>query len=149
MTATPPSVTPFTVATANRTLPLVRAIVTDIVTLHRDVSERKERLKQLRKRRGQPNDSVPDVYREEVDQIQENLALDVERLQGFVEELSDIGIELKDPEVGLVDFPTLMDGKNAFLSWSLGEPEVEFWHTSEPGSLVRQPIPNRPADHAV
>jgi len=149
MTATPQPVNPFTVATANRTLPLVRAIVTDIVALHRDVSERKERLKALRKRRGNAQTAQPDLYREEVDQIQEHLDQDVERLQGFVEELSDIGIELKDPQVGLVDFPTLMDGKNAYLSWSLGEPEVEFWHTIEAGSQTRLPISNRPADHAV
>ncbi|MBI1346945.1 DUF2203 family protein [bacterium] len=149
MTATPQPVKPFTVATANRTLPLVRAIVSDIVTLHRDVKERKERLDALRKRRGHQHDTQPDLYREEVDQIQQDLHLDEDRLQSFVDELAEIGIALKDPSVGMVDFPTLMDGKNAFLSWSLGEPEVEFWHTTEAGSQVRQPIPNRPADHAV
>lgn len=142
----------FTVAGANRTLPLVKAIVTDIVALYRDVSERKERLESLRKRRPKQSKRDDDPYREEVDQIRHGLEKDVERLQAYVDELSDLGIALKDPSDGLVDFPTLMDGSPAFLCWKLGEPEVAFWHRADVAVTNRQPLPptsTRPADHAV
>ncbi|OYW19261.1 MAG: hypothetical protein B7Z55_09210 [Planctomycetales bacterium 12-60-4] len=139
----------FTVDSANKTLPLVRAIVRDIVELYRDVSERKSRLEGLRKRRGKSSQSQDDPYREEVEQIQQDLDKDVAKLQGFVDELNDIGIELKDPAVGLVDFPTQMDGKTAFLCWQLGETEVQFWHTVEAGYANKEPLTTRPTDHAV
>ena len=139
----------FTVTSANRTLPLVRAIVGDIVTLHRDVAERKQRLEALRRRRGNSSASPNDLYREEVDHIQQQLDKDVVKLQGYVDELTEIGIELKDPSAGLVDFPTLMDGEDAFLCWQLGESEVQFWHTREAGYTNREPLHGRPTDHAV
>lgn len=140
--------THFTVASANRTLPLVRAIVGDIVTLYRDVTERKTRLQGLR-RRGNSKSQPSDPYREEVEQFQQELDQDMARLQGYVEELNDIGIELKDPAAGLVDFPTFMDGKSAYLCWQLGESEVQFWHSVEAGYSNREPIVSRPTDHAV
>lgn len=144
----------FTVAAANRTLPLVKVIVGDIVTLHRDVAERKERLQSLRKRRSKAaaRERSDDPYREEVDQIRRGLEKDVERLQGFVEELADLGIALKDPADGLVDFPTEMNGQPAFLCWKLGEPEVAYWHQIDAATGSRQPLPPaaiRPTDHAV
>ncbi|MDX1966770.1 MAG: DUF2203 domain-containing protein [Planctomycetaceae bacterium] len=139
----------FTVDSANKTLPLVRAIVRDIVDLYRDVTERKGRLEGLRKRRGKAAQRQDDPYREEVEQIQQDLEKDVAKLQGFVDELNDIGIELKDPAVGLVDFPTQMDGKSAYLCWQLGEVEVQFWHSIEAGYANKEPLAPRPTDHAV
>lgn len=139
----------FTVATANKTLPLVRAIVGDIVTLHRDVSERKDRLDRLRQRRSQSRPRKEDLYGEEVDQIEQDLDKDVLRLQGYVAELHDIGIELKDPAVGLVDFPTVVEGKQAYLCWQLGESEVQFWHSADVGYANREPLQKMPTDHAV
>ncbi len=139
----------FTVALANRTLPLVRAIVGDIVTLYRDVTERRSRLDALKGRKGKAAQLRDDPYREEVVQVERDLDKDVARLQEYVEELHDIGIELKDPQVGLVDFPTEIDGKTAFLCWQLGESEVQFWHSKEAGYANREPLTNRPTDHAV
>lgn len=130
----------FTVAGANRTLPLVRAIVSDIVALHNDVSERQHRLSGLRKRNRASSARQGDLYREEVEQIQNELDKDVTRLNGYLEELHEIGVELKDPSAGLVDFPTVVDGKQAYLCWQLGEAEVQSWHTLEASYLNREPL---------
>jgi hypothetical protein len=136
----------FTVAAANQTLPLVRAIVQDIVVLYGDVTERKRRLAGLRKRN--PRDRGADPYREEVEQIKDELDKDVARLEGYVAELSEIGIELKDPAAGVVDFPTQMDGESAFLCWQLGETEVQFWHGAQVGVAGKQPLqPRTGNDH--
>jgi hypothetical protein len=129
----------FTLEEANQRLPLVRAIVQDIVDLFRDVSERRDRLATIRARHGEDSASSS-LYSEENEQIEQDLKRDEERLRGFVEELHDLGIEFKDPVKGLVDFPSMADGRIVYLCWMLGEPEVRFWHELEEGFGGRQPI---------
>ena len=58
----------------------------------------------------------------------------------FATELVELGIELKDPNIGLIDFPTLVDGREAYLCWKLGEPEVGFWHELAAGVQGRQSV---------
>ena len=129
----------FSVASANQTLPLVRAIVSDIVELYREVRDREERLTRIT--RGRPKDPRPDdLYTEEVEQVRQDLERDVERLQGFIDELQELGVEFKDPVMGLVDFPAKRDGKEICLCWKLGEPSVDYWHTVESGFQGRQSL---------
>ena len=130
----------FTVDEANQRLPLVRAIVRDIVDLYQDVHERRERLLQVRHSPGSRTQDEPTPYSEELDQIEQELDRDIDRLDSYVGELRELGVELKDPVVGLVDFPTLIDGREAYLCWKLGEPEVAFWHNSESGFTGRQSL---------
>ena len=129
----------FSLATANRTLPLVRVIVSDIVELFRDVRDREERLNGLR--RGETGTSGrDDPYSEEVEQIRLELEKDVEKLQGFVDELQELGVEFKDPVMGLIDFPAMKDGQEVCLCWKLGEPTIAHWHTRDSGYGGRQPL---------
>ena len=129
----------FSVASANQTLPLVRAIVTDIVELFPEVRDREERLDRIT--RGRPKEERPgDPYSEEVEQIREDLERDVERLQGFIDELHNLGVDFKDPVLGLVDFPAMRNGKEVCLCWKLGEPSVDFWHTVESGFQGRKSL---------
>jgi hypothetical protein len=129
----------FTLEEANQRLPLVRAIVQDIVDLYRDVSERRDRLATVRARHGEDSASGS-LYSEENEQIEKDLRHDEERLRGFIEELKELGIDFKDPVKGLVDFPSMADGRLVYLCWMLGEPEVRFWHELEEGFNGRQPI---------
>lgn len=134
----------FSLESANRTLPLVRVIVSDIVELFRDVRDREERLNDLR--RGSSTTSTrEDAYSEEVEQIRLELEKDVERLQGYVDELQELGVEFKDPVMGLIDFPAMKDGKEIYLCWKLGEPAVAHWHSREDGFAGRQPVDDFPA----
>ena len=48
--------------------------------------------------------------------------------------------ELKDPRLGLVDFPSERDGRTVLLCWRLGEPEVQYWHELDSGYAGRQPL---------
>lgn len=129
----------FTVASANKALPLVRAIVQDIVDLYGNVREREQRLNGMR--RGSTGKAQhDDPYNEEVEQIRTELEKDVEKLEGFVEELAELGVEFKDPVMGLVDFPGTLNGQEVYLCWKLGETAVEFWHTHDAGFQGRQPI---------
>ena len=130
----------FTLAEANQRLPLVRVIVNDIVELFRDVTERRQRLIDLIERNQLGSKRVASPYTEELEQMQSDIQTDVERLNGFAQELVDLGVELKDPNIGLIDFPTLVEGREAYLCWKLGEPEVGFWHELTAGVQGRQSV---------
>jgi hypothetical protein len=61
-------------------------------------------------------------------------------LGDYVVELKKRSVEPKNPPEGLVDFPTIIDGREAFLCWKLDEPEVLFWHELEAGFAGRQSL---------
>jgi hypothetical protein len=61
-------------------------------------------------------------------------------LRREVEYLAAVGILLRDPEVGLVDFPTEVDGVRGFLCWRPDEDRVEYWHPPESGFRGRRPL---------
>jgi hypothetical protein len=127
----------FTVQEANATLPLIRAIVRDLVDASRDVVERRERLLYLIGGRSRDRQ---DPYREELAQIEDELEKDSRHLEEYVEELRELGVEPKSATEGLVDFPTILDGRLVYLCWKLGEPEVLHWHELEAGFAGRQPL---------
>lgn len=58
----------------------------------------------------------------------------------LVQEVNDLGAEIKDPEQGLVDFRGLYEGREVYLCWRLGEPECAWWHDLDTGFAGRQPI---------
>lgn len=127
----------FTVDEANATLPLVSAITKDVVQLTRELVERGDRLDLLKSRR-EPD--VEDVYSEELGEIESELHNEASRLRGYVDELADLGVELKSAGMGLVDFPTIIDEQPAYLCWQLGETEVLHWHSRDGGYEDRRPL---------
>lgn len=54
--------------------------------------------------------------------------------------LQGIGVELKNIEYGIVDFPTRMFGRDVYLCWRLGEESVSYWHDTDAGFAGRQPL---------
>ncbi|MGE5191512.1 MAG: DUF2203 domain-containing protein [Deltaproteobacteria bacterium] len=130
----------FTIEEANNALPLVRAIVTDIVTKYVEVSERKARLEQIRKSRQSGGRGPHDLYGEELVQVEEELDREITRLQEFIEELEALGVELKDIGRGLVDFRSMMEGREVYLCWMLGEEEIGHWHELDAGFAGRQSL---------
>ena len=132
-----PSKRTFTVQQANAALPLIRAIVSDLVHLSKEVLERRQRLAMLFD--GRRRDSS-DPYRQELAQIEEELDKDSQRLREFVDELVQLGVEPQSATEGLVDFPSLIDGRRVYLCWKLGENEVLFWHELDAGYQGRQPL---------
>jgi hypothetical protein len=57
-----------------------------------------------------------------------------------VDALQEVGVQVKDLDTGLVDFPSVRDGEPVLLCWRLGEDEVAFWHGLEGGFAGRRPI---------
>lgn len=55
-------------------------------------------------------------------------------------QIAALGIEVKDVETGLVDFPSLRDGRVVYLCWHADEPTVAYWHELDAGFAGRQPL---------
>jgi hypothetical protein len=117
----------FTPEEANRTLPLVRAIVKDVVEAARQVRAAATELG--RNLRGTERESR-----------QQELVVQRDRFEALLRELNDLGIELKDTERGLVDFPAKHQGRNVLICWHLGEERIGFWHELTDGFAGRKPI---------
>lgn len=127
----------FSVEAANRTLPLVRQIVGDIVRQFQIVRELDERLAGVLAHDGKRRNDDP--YTEELAQTKAELEAEAEKLHSYQEELDKLGVELKGAD-GLCDFPALNNGREVCLCWKLGEPAVEHWHEVRDGFAGRQPI---------
>jgi hypothetical protein len=128
----------FTLAEANATLPLVGAILSDLVSLFREVNERSQRLLLLLDGKAT---SARDPYQEELVQIEKEVEKDSRRLNEYVQELRDLGVEPRDGPSGQVDFPAVINGRKVFFCWQLGEPQVQYWHELRQEFPTRQLLP--------
>lgn len=117
----------FTLEAARRTLPLVRRIADDVVRAHADAAA-VHRL--LSTRPG----------REERARLEAELGRAVDRMHRYVDELVDLGVELKDYATGLLDFVALHEGREVYLCWRPGEATISHWHERDAGFAGRQPI---------
>jgi hypothetical protein len=114
----------FTPSEAKKTLPLVRKIVADILDTSREM-------------RLIADEIGGDV--ENNSRIQK-LADDIEK---FMQELEEIGCYFKDWNfsIGLIDFPSIIDGKEVFLCWRSDEDDIMYYHEMETGFAGRKLIP--------
>ncbi len=117
----------FTLEQANKSLPLVRRIVTDIVNTHALASARR--------------DAVENAHgTKEAAVAQQSLEMAVARLDDLEDELEDVGAHLKDHQTGLVDFVGRHDGRDVYLCWKLGEESITHWHELDAGFAGRKPV---------
>ena len=121
------SVKRFTLEQANATLPLVKKIVADIVKTHAKAAELRQRIEKL-------------DGGKEMTAAQGELDRTIEQLQDFANELAAVGAELKDVQIGLIDFIGRHDGRDVCLCWKLGEESIGFWHEMDAGFAGRKPI---------
>ncbi len=125
----------FTVEQANKTLPLVERIVADILGDHDTWRDRMGQYELLSAGTTGASGETPEqiALRKEIDDA-------AHRIDGYMEELSQIGCIFKGFEQGLVDFYSKQDGRDVFLCWKHGEPAVAHWHELEGGFSGRQPV---------
>ena len=120
----------FDLGEANRTLPLVSRIVRDIV----DANSR------MREVHLEAQRMVDEGSMDTAEQLQDRLQeISFQRTE-FIDELQELGIELKDPNVGLIDFPAMLEDRVVYLCWRLGEGKINHWHELESGFAGRQPV---------
>jgi hypothetical protein len=122
----------FTVQEANALLPDVKVIAKKIQRAHRHLSTYRNEAKKAAEAAEQGGGGLTDgvAYARVLTELTIQLT-----------ELEALGVQLKDFERGLVDFPSLRDGRVVLLCWQLGEgDELEWWHDVDAGFAGRTPL---------
>lgn len=120
----------FTLEQANRSLVLLQRIVGEVI-------EEYDRLLRLEE---QIEAAEQHNHPTRLEQARRDLVAAVDRLQCCLEELEDIGVELRDFARGIVDFPAERDGRPISYCWMFGEQTVRHWHEVSDGFASRQPL---------
>jgi hypothetical protein len=130
----------FTQEEANAALPEVRPLVERMVEDRRVLVALGEELEEVQALIGGNGGSL-DPGR--VGELQEAVARSAAALASLVDELQELGIQVKDLDRGLVDFPARHPdtGETVLLCWELGEADVAHWHDLEEGFAGRKPLP--------
>jgi len=71
------------------------------------------------------------------------MEIHLQRVRESIAEIDAIGVQVKDLDAGLLDFPCRLDDQVVLLCWRMGEPAIEHWHTVESGVKGRQPVDER------
>ncbi len=120
----------FTLDEANRSLPLVKRVVGDIVKTHAQALKLQH---EIERPSGGKQQQQAATFQQQLDAC-------MAKLEDFVDELSEIGCELKDYQAGLIDFVGRHEGRDVYLCWKLGEERITHWHELDNGFAGRQPV---------
>jgi hypothetical protein len=122
----------FTIQEANALLPSVRIILAKIQRAHRKVVHYREDAKKAAAAAEQGGGGIESGVA---------YAAVLTELTLQLSELESLGVQLKDFERGLIDFPSLRDGRVVLLCWQMGEgDELEWWHDVDAGFAGRTPL---------
>jgi hypothetical protein len=120
----------FTLPEANETLNLIRPLMDEIQTMRQAILKNQpEAWPAIEKSAGNGGNRALS-----------SMVQDFERLDVLVHQIQDLGVLIKDINLGLLDFPALKDGRGVYLCWRYGEGEIAYWHEIEAGFAGRQPI---------
>jgi hypothetical protein len=131
----------FTLEEANALLPVVEALLGQAITAKEEAERLEGEMQSLRQRiflSGGMTVDVAGVARNRA----ETEAL-VQRAKEALAEIDTIGVQVKDLDTGLLDFPCRVEGELVLLCWRRGESRIEYWHTLEAGFRGRQPLDER------
>jgi len=120
----------FNVAEANAALQVIKPLMAEILRIRQDILSRQPEIwPVVQKAAG--NGGSP---------LASKMALEFGRLDDYVHQILEMGIILKDLNIGLLDFPAWRDEHEVYLCWKFGEESVTFWHEVDDGFAGRQPL---------
>jgi hypothetical protein len=120
----------YTLKEANETLEIVRPILKEMMDIGEKIRARQPELwSMVQKSAG--NGGNPELSR---------LLVEFDHLDALLHQIQDMGIEVKDLTIGLIDFVAVKDGREIYLCWKYDEGRIQFWHEIEAGFQGRQLI---------
>ena len=127
----------YSIETANHLLPWLEQQFKNLRMVNGDLANHKKTLADLLRNRGNNGHSSREEVilstREVVDRLTANM-------QEVLKGIDDLGILVRNIEMGLVDFPAERDGRLIYLCWISGESTVAFWHETNVGFTDRQSL---------
>ncbi|MHB1630162.1 MAG: DUF2203 family protein [Bacilli bacterium] len=122
----------YTVEDANRLLPQIRTQIAELKNSREEIAVRRLKIERLRREQGEAENS-DHLFEEEA-----HIEFSLLTARQQIDHLLSQSIEVKDIDAGLVDFLTLIDGREAYLCWRAGEPDIRYWHGIEEGFAGRR-----------
>jgi hypothetical protein len=120
----------FSLEKANEVLVEIRPIIAELLELRGEILEKQPQAwPVIEKSAGNGGGKIAS-----------ELVRDFNRIDALVRAINATGAILKDVNTGLVDFLAVRDGREVYLCWRYGEPEIQYWHDMEGGFAGRQPI---------
>ena len=124
----------YTVEDAREMIPRARTLLAAMQLEHRRLHDELRRLNRLTPAM-QSNGHAPDVFEHE------KLILELgQSIRQKLDEFEELGIEVKDIAAGVIDFPSMRDGRVVYLCWMIDEPTVTHWHEVDDGFAGRQAL---------
>ncbi len=118
----------FTLEQANDALVAIKPMVAEILEIRQIILERQPDVwPSLQKAVGNGGSKAAS-----------QVALEFARMDALVHQIQASGVLLKDINIGLLDFPSLREGREIYLCWRYGEDSVQFWHDLDAGYAGRQ-----------
>jgi hypothetical protein len=131
----------FTLSEAQTLLPVVEALLRKAQAAGRRATDLDEEMQQLSQRiflAGGLHVDIVAVARRRAERDKAT-----KEAQDTLAEIDAVGVQIKDLDNGLLDFPSVLDGKSILLCWKLGEKEIAYWHSPEDGFAGRKPLDPR------
>jgi len=131
----------FTLDEAQLLLPVLESLLKRAIEGKKTAEEKETHLQSLRQRiflSGGMQVNVVTVMRQRAE-----IEKQVQQAKDAVAEIDSIGVQVKDLETGLLDFPCMMDGEIVLLCWKMGESRIHYWHSVEAGFRGRKPLDAR------
>jgi hypothetical protein len=131
----------FTLDEAQAMLPLVEKLLNRALESKRAAESIDQELTDLARRIHMAGGMMVDVAKVAARRLE--MQTQIQRARETLQEIDEIGIQIKDLDTGLLDFPCRIEEEIVLLCWKSGEAAIEHWHTVESGFKGRQPIDDR------
>ena len=120
----------FTLHKANETLALIRPWMDEVMRIRqRILVHQPEAWPAIQKSAG--NGGNPSLSK---------IVFDFEKFDALIHKIQDAGAQIKDINIGLIDFSAQRNGREVYLCWQHGEGDIAYWHEVDDGYAGRQPI---------
>ena len=120
----------FTLSEANEALKTIRPLVDEVQAIRRKIlANQPEAWPAIEKSAGNGGNKALSA-----------MVQDFERLDALIHRILDTGAQIKDINIGLLDFSAMRNGREVYLCWKHGEDDIAFWHEVDAGFAGRQPI---------
>lgn len=131
----------FTIDEAQSLLPVLESLLKRAIDSKRAAEEVESRFAELGRRiylSGGMRVNLAEAGRERVE-----MDAHLQRVRESIAEIDSIGVQVKDVDSGLLDFPCRLEDQVVLLCWQMGETAIEHWHTIEDGFKGRKPVDER------
>jgi hypothetical protein len=131
----------FTLREAQSMLPILESLLRKSIASKTLIQQVDQEFNDLSERIFLNGGTLVDVRIWKIRRLQREKA--IQAAKDTLSEINAIGVQVKDLDIGLLDFPCQVDGEIVLLCWRMGEPTISHWHGTEEGYSGRRPIDER------